>query len=290
MRRGMGNGVRGTCCTNPLLTFILTSMYVFFLPRTRILKPNLRHTLAQARNWSDALQILAIRITVNLKVGLQHLQLLLGEGGAHAFRLALVITITITALYKGGREKRERESWLVRGEHTGLENVPKPEPGLKAFWQWTKLKMSKVFMVYSRVAFMASTAGGPTTTTTTATGTTTTTSWTRTSSRHAEADHVVWRVAALTLHASVMTRFHQEQLELYLGLPWSFVCLCWRLCGAWRLSKHVKLAKRCVQHVVATCCRCRQFGCCSTYGFFLVTAAWLRLPSLDVVPPSTVSR
>lgn len=61
------------------------------------------------------------------------MQLLLGEGGAHAFRLALVVTITITALYKGGGEKRERESWLVRGEHTGLENVPKPEPGLKAF-------------------------------------------------------------------------------------------------------------------------------------------------------------
>lgn len=40
-----------------------------------------------------------------------------------------------------------------------------------------------------------------------------------------------------------------------LGLPWS--CVCWRLCGAWRLSKHGKLAKRCVQHVVATCCRCR---------------------------------
>lgn len=118
-----GNGGGGTCCTNPLLTFILTSMYVFFLPRTRILKPNLRHTLAQARNWGDALQILAIRITVNLKVGLQHLQLLLGEGGAHAFRLALVITITITALYKGGRERGEGKLVSKGGTHRARERA-----------------------------------------------------------------------------------------------------------------------------------------------------------------------
>lgn len=98
--RQVGNWASGgrACCTNPLLTFILTSMYVFFLTRPRVLEPNLRHTLTETGHRGDALQILAIRITVNLEVGLQHLQLLLGEGGAHTFRLTLVITITITAI------------------------------------------------------------------------------------------------------------------------------------------------------------------------------------------------
>jgi len=95
----------GACGTNPLLTFILTSMYVFFLTRPRILEPHLRHTLAETGHRGDPLQILAIRITVNLEVGLQHLQLLLGEGGAHPFRLALVITIAITALWNCGKGK-----------------------------------------------------------------------------------------------------------------------------------------------------------------------------------------
>jgi len=96
------------CGTNPLLTFILTSMYVFFLTRPRVLEPYLRHTLAETGHRGDPLQILAIRITVNLEVGLQHLQLLLGEGGAHPFRLALVITIAITALWNGKNKNRNQ--------------------------------------------------------------------------------------------------------------------------------------------------------------------------------------
>lgn len=96
------------CGTNPLLTFILTSMYVFFLTRPRVLEPHLRHTLAETGHRGDPLQILAIRITVNLEVGLQHLQLLLGEGGAHPFRLALVITIAITALWNGKNKNRNQ--------------------------------------------------------------------------------------------------------------------------------------------------------------------------------------
>lgn len=81
-----------------LLTFILTSMNVFFLSRSRVLKPNLRHTLTETGHRGDALQILSIRITVDLKVGLQHLQLLFGEGGAYTFRFTFMITITITAV------------------------------------------------------------------------------------------------------------------------------------------------------------------------------------------------
>lgn len=77
---------------------ILTGVNVLLLSCPRILKPHLRDPLAQTRHRCDALQVLSIRIAVYLEISLEHLQLLLGECGSNAFRLALVIAVCVATV------------------------------------------------------------------------------------------------------------------------------------------------------------------------------------------------
>lgn len=76
---------------------------VLFLPRAGILKPDLRDSLAQAGHLSDSLEILTVGIAVQLEVGLQHRQLLLGEGRPHALRLAALAAVLGVAVLRGRR-------------------------------------------------------------------------------------------------------------------------------------------------------------------------------------------
>lgn len=62
---------------------------ILFLPGPGVLEPDLSDPFAQARDLSDALEVLSVRVRVQVEVGLQHLELLLGEGGAHALRFRL---------------------------------------------------------------------------------------------------------------------------------------------------------------------------------------------------------
>ncbi len=67
----------------------LARVHVLLLSGAAVLEPDLRHPLAQPRDLRDPLQVLSVRVRVNLEVGLQDLDLLLREGGAHALRLLL---------------------------------------------------------------------------------------------------------------------------------------------------------------------------------------------------------
>lgn len=73
-------------------------MHVLFLSGPGVLKPHLSDPLAQTGDLSDPLQILAVRVRVQLKIRLQHLQLLLGERGSHPLRLVLVVAVAVTTI------------------------------------------------------------------------------------------------------------------------------------------------------------------------------------------------
>lgn len=60
-------------------------IFVFFLPRSTVLEPDLRHSLAQSGHVGDSLEILTVGIAVDSEVGLQYLQLLFGEGCTDSF-------------------------------------------------------------------------------------------------------------------------------------------------------------------------------------------------------------
>lgn len=77
----------------------LSRVHVLLLARPRVLKPDLGDPLAQPGYLGDPLEVLAVGVRVQLEVGLQHLQLLLGEGGAHAFRLVLVVALRVAAIW-----------------------------------------------------------------------------------------------------------------------------------------------------------------------------------------------
>lgn len=83
---------RPDLCILTLVLFPLAGMLVLLLPGTAILEPDLRDSLAEAGHLRDPLQILAVGVRVQLEVRLEHLQLFLRECGAHALRLALVVT------------------------------------------------------------------------------------------------------------------------------------------------------------------------------------------------------
>lgn len=84
-----------------LLTLRFSSVLMLLLPRPGVLEPDLRDPLAEARDLRDSLQVLPVGVRVQLEVGLQHLQLLLREGGAHALRLALVVALALAAVWSG---------------------------------------------------------------------------------------------------------------------------------------------------------------------------------------------
>jgi len=71
---------------------------VFLLSRAGILKPHLGDPIAEPGDLRNTLQVLAVRVRVQLEIRLQHLQLFLGERGAHAFRFVLaVVALRISA-------------------------------------------------------------------------------------------------------------------------------------------------------------------------------------------------
>lgn len=81
---------------------LLASWYVLFLASPRVLEPNLGHTFTQPSCQRYPLQILPIRIAVDLEVGLQNLNLLLGEGGPDALGFILSTTLSIATILAGG--------------------------------------------------------------------------------------------------------------------------------------------------------------------------------------------
>lgn len=66
------------------------TLLVLLLARARVLEPDLRNALAEARDLRDSFQVLAVRVAVELEVRLQHLQLLLRERRPHSLRLLLL--------------------------------------------------------------------------------------------------------------------------------------------------------------------------------------------------------
>lgn len=57
-----------------------STLNVLLLASSRVLEPHLGDPFAESRHRSNPLQILAVGIAVNVEVGLQNLQLFLGEG------------------------------------------------------------------------------------------------------------------------------------------------------------------------------------------------------------------
>ncbi len=76
----------------------LARVQVLLLPGPAVLEPDLRHPLAEPGDLGDALQVLAVRIGVDLEVGLQDLDLLLREGRPHSLGLLLVVALRLVAL------------------------------------------------------------------------------------------------------------------------------------------------------------------------------------------------
>lgn len=91
--------------------FDFSRVHVLFLSCPRVLEPNLGHPFTQSGDLGDPLQILTVRIRVQLKICLQHLQLLLRERGADTFRLVLVVALRITTVC----ESKHIISWLING-------------------------------------------------------------------------------------------------------------------------------------------------------------------------------
>ena len=66
------------------LTFHLHAILIAFLSGSGVLEPDLDDALGEAGDLRDPLQVVAVRVRVQLEVGLQNLQLLVGERGSHA--------------------------------------------------------------------------------------------------------------------------------------------------------------------------------------------------------------
>ena len=67
----------------------LVGVHVLLLPRPAVLEPDLRHALAESCDLGDPLEVLPVGVRVDLKVGLQDLDLLLRERCPHPLRLLL---------------------------------------------------------------------------------------------------------------------------------------------------------------------------------------------------------
>lgn len=78
-------------------------MGVLFLARPRVLEPHLGDPFAESRQLGYPLQILPVRVAVDLEVGLQDVKLLLGERRPYPLGLVLVEAVgaaTICATQK----------------------------------------------------------------------------------------------------------------------------------------------------------------------------------------------
>ena len=69
----------------------LAGVHVFLLASSRVLEPDLGDSLGQSCDLGDPLQVLPVRVRVQLEVSLENLELLLCEGGPHPLRLTLVV-------------------------------------------------------------------------------------------------------------------------------------------------------------------------------------------------------
>lgn len=67
------------------------NLNMLFLAGTGVLKPHLSDPLAQAGNRSYPFEILPVRIAIDVEVGLQDLQLVLGEGCPHSFGFVVLL-------------------------------------------------------------------------------------------------------------------------------------------------------------------------------------------------------
>lgn len=76
---------------------------MLLLPRTGVLKPDLRDPLAETGHLGYSLEILAVGVAVQLEVGLEDRQLLLGEGRPHALGLAAFTAVLGVAVLRRGR-------------------------------------------------------------------------------------------------------------------------------------------------------------------------------------------
>lgn len=76
---------------------------MLFLTSPRVLEPNLSDSFAQSRRQSYPFQILPVRVAVDLEVGLQDLDLLLGERSPYPLGFVLAIALGITAILAGSR-------------------------------------------------------------------------------------------------------------------------------------------------------------------------------------------
>lgn len=91
---GWDDGQEGLDRRSVTVTWIL----VLFLTRTTVLEPDLRYSLAQPGHVSDSLEILTVRVAVDVKVCLKYLQLFFGEGCSDAFWFTFVKAIAVIAI------------------------------------------------------------------------------------------------------------------------------------------------------------------------------------------------
>lgn len=71
----------------------LACVEVLLLAGPRVLEPHLSNPLTEASDLCDALQVLAVRVRVQLEVCLQYLQLLLCERSSNSLRFVLVVAL-----------------------------------------------------------------------------------------------------------------------------------------------------------------------------------------------------
>lgn len=87
-----------------MLPFHFARVQMLLLPRPRILEPNLRDPFAEPCHVCYPLEVLPVRIAVQLKVRLKNGKLFLGERCSHSLRLvtALVTALGVTAFIRRG--------------------------------------------------------------------------------------------------------------------------------------------------------------------------------------------
>lgn len=95
---------------------------VLLLPRSGVLKPDLRDPLAETGHLSYSFEILTVGIAVQLKVSLEDRELLLGKGRPHALRLAALTAVLGVAILRRGRVVTLDDVEIMRlAEQSGVQ-------------------------------------------------------------------------------------------------------------------------------------------------------------------------
>lgn len=91
--------MKETNARSTVLPFHFSRVQMLLLPRPRILEPNLRNSFAEPGHMGYPLEILAVRVAVQLEIRLKNGELLLRERGSHSLRLvtALMPALGVTA-------------------------------------------------------------------------------------------------------------------------------------------------------------------------------------------------